>query len=185
MGYFPNYIYLNPTADYREGLQLYRYNQSRVIRAGGEMMLTVRPWKHLDINLQGEYLFARQLSGDKAGYGLPFSPPWRLMPGVRFHWNPMVRTQSTDRTWKGYAAVNVRICGAQRDIVPPEKPTDGWWTLNMSVGQQFELDQCRLNIGLTADNILNTKYYDHTSYYRLIDIPEAGWNISVMASVEF
>ena len=185
VGYFPNYIYLNPTADYREGLQLYRYNQSRVIRAGGEVMLTVRPWKHLDINLQGEYLFACQLSGDKAGYGLPFSPPWRLMPEVRFHWNPMVRTQSTDRPWKGYAAVNVRICGAQRDIVPPEKPTDGWWTLNMSVGQQLELEQCRLNIGLTADNILNIKYYDHTSYYRLIDIPEAGWNISVMASVEF
>ncbi|MBO4691083.1 MAG: TonB-dependent receptor [Paludibacteraceae bacterium] len=185
VGYFPNYIYLNPTAEYREGLQLYQYNQSRVIRAGGEVMLTVRPWTHLDINLQGEYLFARQLSGDKAGYGLPFSPPWRLMPELKFHWDPIVNRQSSNRKWNGYAAVNVRICGAQYDIVPPEKPTDGWWTLNLSVGQRFELTKCAMNISLQADNILNTKYYDHTSYYRLIDIPEAGWNLSAMLSVEF
>ncbi len=175
VGYFPNYIYLNPTAGYREGLQLYQYTQAQVIRAGGEAMLTIRPWQHLDINLQGEYLFARQLSGEKSGYGLPFSPPWRIMPELRFHWDK----------WPGFAAVNVRISGAQMDIVPPEKPTPGWWTLNLSAGQKFVLSTCTLNLTLSADNILNTKYYDHTSYYRLIDIPEPGWNISAMVSVEF
>lgn len=185
-GYFPNYIYLNPTAEYREGLQLYRYTQAQVVRAGGEAMLTVRPWRHMDISVQGEYLFARQLSGDKKGYGLPFSPPWRVMPELRFHWEtPLVHRTSLPRPSLGYAAINFRVCGAQRDIVPPEKPTDGWWTLNLSAGQKFHLSSCELSISLKADNILNTKYYDHTSYYRLIDIPEAGWNISVMAGVEF
>ncbi len=174
VGYFPNYIYLNPTSDYREGLQLYRYTQARVVRAGAEMMLTVRPWEYLDISLQGEYLFARQLSGEKAGYGLPFSPPWRLMPQLRFHWKE-----------QGYAAVDVRVSGAQRDIVPPEKPTEGWWTLNMSAGQRFSFNTCALTLNLKAENILNTKYFDHTSYYRLIDIPEAGWNLSAMVSVDF
>ena len=183
VGYFPNYIYLNPTPDYCEGLQLYRYNQSQVIRAGAEVTLTVRPWKHLDLNLHGDYLFARQLSGDKAGYGLPFSPPWRIMPEVKFHWEPTVN--SSRDPWNGYAAVNIRICGAQYDIVPPEKPTDGWWTLNLSAGQRFVLPTCAVSLSLKADNILNTKYYDHTSYYRLIDIPEAGWNLSAMLGVEF
>lgn len=174
-GYSPNYIYLNPTAAYSEGLQLYRYTQAQVIRAGGEAVLTVRPWRHMDIQVQGEYLFARQLSGDKKGYGLPFSPPWRIMPEVKFHWLKE----------SGFAALNVRICGAQRDIVPPEKPTPGWWTLNLSAGQRVELQDCALNFTLAADNILNTKYYDHTSYYRLIDIPEQGWNMSVRIGVEF
>ena len=184
-GYFPNYIYLNPTAEYREGLQLYRYTQAQVIRAGGEAMLTVRPWRHMDISLQGEYLFARQLSGDKRGYGLPFSPPWRLMPELRFHWEPMVHGKCLNGKCLGYAALNVRLCGAQHDIVPPEKPTDGWWTLNLAAGQRFLLPSCVLNVALKTDNILNTKYYDHTSYYRLIDIPEPGWNLSVMVGVEF
>ena len=181
VGYFPNYIYLTPTADYREGLQLYRYTQAQVIRTGAEAMVSVRPWQYLDINLQGEYLFARQLSGDKAGYGLPFSPPWRLMPELKFHWDPMVKMSK----WLGYAGVNVRVCGAQYDIVPPEKPTNGWWTLNLSAGQQFVLTSCTLHLTLKAENILNTKYYDHTSYYRLIDLPEAGWNLSAMLSVDF
>jgi len=185
VGYFPNYIYLSPTADYREGLQLYRYTQAQVIRAGGEAKLLVRPWQHMDISIQGEYLFTRQLSGDKKGYGLPFSPPWRLMPELRFHWTPMVNGKWSNGKWPGFAALNVRVCGAQRDIVPPEKPTPGWWTLNLSAGQHFVLSSCTLNLTLKAENILNTKYYDHTSYYRLIDIPEAGWSLSAMFGVEF
>ncbi|MCR5049821.1 MAG: TonB-dependent receptor [Paludibacteraceae bacterium] len=184
-GYFPNYIYLNPTADYREGLQLYRYTQARVVRAGAEMMLTIRPWQYMDINLQGEYLFARQLSGDKAGYGLPFSPPWRIMPEIRFHWAPSVQSVNPTGRWQGYAGINVRICGAQHDIVPPEKPTPGWWTLNISAGQTIALPTCSLHLSMKAENILNKKYYDHTSYYRLIDIPEAGWNLSAMLGVDF
>ena len=183
VGYFPNYIYLNPTPDYCEGLQLYRYDQAQVFRTGAEAMLTVRPWQHLDINLQGDYVFARQLSGPKAGYGLPFAPPWRITPEVRFHWEPLVR--GSREAWNGYAAVNIRITGAQYDIVPPEKSTEGWWTLNLSAGQRFVLSACAVSLSLKADNILNTKYYDHTSYYRLIDIPEAGWNLSAMVGVEF
>ncbi len=184
-GYFPNYIYLSPTADYREGLQLYRYTQAKVIRAGAEASVCVRPWRHMDIGLQGEYLFARQLSGEKKGYGLPFSPPWRIMPEVRFKWEPVISGKHLNGKCSGYAAVNICICGAQYDIVPPEKPSDGWWTLNLMAGQQFVLSACKLSISLKADNILNTKYYDHTSYYRLIDIPEAGWNLSIMIGVEF
>ena len=79
----------------------------------------------------------------------------------------------------------IRITGAQYDIVPPEKPTEGWWTLNLSAGQRFVLSACAVSLSLKADNILNSKYYDHTSYYRLIDIPEAGWNLSAMVGVEF
>ena len=183
VGYFPNYIYLNPTPDYCEGLQLYRYSQAQVFRTGAEAMLTVRPWRYLDLSVQGDYVFARQLSGDKAGYGLPFAPPWRITPEVRFHWEPTVSTARD--AWNGYAALNVRITGAQYDIVPPEKPTEGWWTLNLSAGQRFVLPTCAVSLSLRADNILNTKYYDHTSYYRLIDIPEAGWNLSAMVEVEF
>ncbi len=181
VGYFPNYIYLNPSFAYREGLQLYTYSQVQVLRSGVELMVTYRPWYYLEVNLQGEYLFARQLSGDKAGYNLPFSPPWRMMPDVKFLWSPLVR----QRVWKGYAAIDVRLCGAQYEIVPPEKPTDGWWTLNISAGQQFDIDNCQLQLSLKAENILNAKYYDHTSYYRLIDIPEAGWSISAMLGVTF
>ncbi|MBR0309782.1 MAG: TonB-dependent receptor [Paludibacteraceae bacterium] len=184
-GYFPNYIYLSPTARYREGLQLYQYTQTQVFRCGAEAMLTVRPWQHLDINVQAEYIYSRQLSGDKAGYGLPFSPPCRMMPELKFHWAPAAFTDMLNGRCDGYASINVRISGAQHAIVPPEKPTNGWWTLNLGAGQRLAFNTCTLALTIKAENILNTKYYDHTSYYRLINIPERGWNISAMVSVEF
>ena len=181
--YFPNYIYLSPTSGYREGLQVYQYQEAQVFRTGFEAQVILTPWQHMDIALQADYLFARQLSGTHKGYGLPFSPPWRLMPELRFRWT------------EGYAAVNVRVAGTQHDIVPPEKPTDGWWTLNLRAGQQvtlFASDSMTtdaapvvMSVSLTADNILNRRYMDHTSYYRFIDVPEPGWNVSLMVGLTF
>ena len=76
--------------------------------------------------------------------------------------------------------INAHVVGKQDEIVPPEKPTDGYWTLNASVGKQFDIAKNTLKVAFHADNLLNRRYYDHTSYYRLIDVPEPGRNFSMM-----
>lgn len=174
--YFPNYIYLNPTAYYVEGLQLYQYTQAQVLRFGMDAQITVTIKKHWEMELKGEYLYARQLSGDKKGYGLPFSPPWSADAEVRYLYN-----------WKGdgYVGISVHVAGAQKEIVPPEKPTDGYWTLNASAGKNFILGKSTLKLAINANNLLNKRYYDHTSYYRLIDVPEPGFNMTFMLGVDF
>ena len=87
---------------------------------------------------------------------------------------------------KGHVGLNARIVGRQDEIVPPEKPTDGHWTLNFSAAKDFPLGQRKtLKVVLQAQNLLNRRYYDHTSYYRLIDVPEPGINVSGMVAVEF
>ena len=85
----------------------------------------------------------------------------------------------------GFVKLDVRICGAQLEIVPPEKPTDGWYTLNLSAGKSFPLGKTLLKTGLQVENLLNRRYYDHTSYYRLIGVPEPGINASLMLGLEF
>lgn len=50
VNYFPNYIYMNPTSGYYEGLQLYHYTQSKVLRWGFEATVN---WKILD-NLEAD-----------------------------------------------------------------------------------------------------------------------------------
>ena len=176
VNYFPNYIYLNPTAQYVEGLQLYNYTQARVLRWGVEAQATWVIDSHWETELKGEYLYAEQLSGDKKGYTLPFSTPWSVDAGVKYSFQ-----------WHGdtFVGLNTRIVGAQHEIVPPEKPTDGHWTLNLSAGKQIALQGCTIDIALHADNLLNRRYYDHTSYYRLIDVPEPGRNVSLMVGLEF
>ena len=176
VNYFPNYIYLNPTAQYVEGLQLYHYTQARVLRYGVEAQATWLIDRHWEAELKGEYLYAEQLSGQKKGYTLPFSIPWSLDAGVKYSFQ-----------WHGntFVGLNTHIVGAQYNIVPPEKPTDGHWTLNLSAGKQIPLRSCKLNMAIHADNLLNRRYYDHTSYYRLIDVPEPGRNFSLMVGLEF
>jgi len=73
--------------------------------------------------------------------------------------------------------------------VPPEKPTEGYFLLNAALGYCFHFSHLRhkhaLTLTLQAQNLLNRRYYDHTSYYRLIGVPEAGRNFSLVASYAF
>ena len=55
------------------------------------------------------------MSGEKKGYGLPFSPPWGGEVSLKY-------TFLED----GFVSLGTRFAGRQEDIVPPEKPTDGW-----------------------------------------------------------
>ncbi len=177
LNYFPNYIYLSPTAQYVEGLQLYNYTQARVLRYGLEAQLSYEIDRHWTAELQGEYLKAEQKSGEKKGFTLPFSTPWSMDASVKYGFG-----KHND----GFVRLNAHIVGEQDEIVPPEKPTDGYWTLNLAAGKQFDLgNRTKLNVALHADNLLDRRYYDHTSYYRLIDVPEPGRNFSAMVGLEF
>ena len=179
INYFPNYIYLNPTAQYREGLQLYYYTQSRVLRWGLEASLSycfLRDWQ---LNVGGEYLYANQLSGEKKGYTLPFSTPWSARMELRYNL-PVV-----DESKGGFAAVEFVMVGDQNRVVPPEEPTPGHHVLNLSVGKSFTFGKQALRLTLRCDNLLGAKYFDHTSYYRLIGVPEPGRNFSLMAAWNF
>ena len=176
LNYFPNYIYLNPSSQYVEGLQLYYYTQAKVLRYGVEAQVKWDFAKHCQAYAEGEYLYARQQSGEKKGYTLPFSTPWSVEAGLKY---------SYDSKGKGFVRLSAHVVGAQNEIVPPEKPTDGHWTLNFSTGKDFLFRGKTVHAVLHADNLLNRRYYDHTSYYRLIDVPEPGFNLSMMVGVDF
>lgn len=176
LNYFPNYIYLNPTAQYVEGMQLYHYTQARVLRYGLEAQASYEIDRHWQADVQGEYLYARQKSGEKKGYTLPFSTPWSIDMAAKY---------SFGGDGNGFARLSAHIVGAQHEIVPPEKTTDGYWTLNLALGKQWQVGRTKINVAVHADNLLDRRYYDHTSFYRLIDVPEPGRNISAMVGLEF
>ena len=75
VNYFTNFIYLNPTADYYETLQVYAYKQAKVLRYGGELSLGITFNQSLSLDTSVEYVYAEQLNGPKKGFTLPFNPP--------------------------------------------------------------------------------------------------------------
>ena len=179
--YFPNYIYLNPTSTfdyfYGAGNQVFQYAQSRVIRYGGEAEVTYRFSERLDISLLGEYTYAEQLSGDKKGYTLPFSPPPSLL--INANWSPRLGKVFREP----YLSVDYRLVGSQDRIVPPERKTDGYRTVAVRMGTGVCLLRRTVQLSLQALNLLNERYMNHTSFYRLIGLHEASRNIVLSLNV--
>ena len=179
LNYLPNYIYLNPTPQYKEGLQLYYYTQAKVLRWGFEASVSWKILPCLRLDVDGEYLYARQLSGEKKGYGLPFSTPWSARAELRY----LLPAQAPAKS--GFVALEWQVVGTQDRIVPPEEKTKGHQVLNAGIGKKFKLGDNSFELTLRGENLLGKRYYDHTSYYRLIGVPEPGRNFSAMVSWMF
>lgn len=174
LNYFTNYIYLNPTAAhdrlYGNGHQVFNYSQSEVLMFGTEIHTHVQLTRLLKAGLIGNYLFSQQLSGDKKGFTLPFSPPASFLFHIKY---------SKMRIWVvdyPYLSADIKLVSTQNRIVPPENKTPGYQSINMGLGGKLNIGSSAISFALQAHNILNSKFYNHTSFYRLINVPEQGRN---------
>ncbi|NQX85738.1 MAG: TonB-dependent receptor [Flavobacteriaceae bacterium] len=181
VNFFDNFIYLNPTSNYYETLQIYDYTQTQVFRFGGEINVNIQPWEALQVNASIEYVYGRQTSGVKKGFALPFSPPLSSFLSVTY--------ALKDMAWflKPQFKADFRLTAKQEDIVPPEEYTSGYNVLGVSFISEFEMfnSKNRSQLRIKVNNVFDTKYFDHTSFYRLIDVPEAGRNLSVSLTIPF
>lgn len=179
VNYFPNYIYLNPTSEYYEAQQIYYYSQSKVFRSGGELALNYNLTKELNLMADAEYIYSVQLSGDKQGYTLPFSPPLTSNLGLKY--SPATKGFFLNPSLD----INLKLVADQNNIVPPEKKTAGYALLNMGASATLQAGKQQFELNLQLNNALNTKYYDHTSFYRLIEVPGQGRNLVVTLEIPF
>lgn len=183
VNYFSNYIYLNPTSEhdrlYGNGNQVFYYTQSKVFRFGAEFHSHFQLLKFLQLGLMGEYVYSEQLSGDKKGFTLPFSPP----PSAIF--NVKLKKQKFKIIENAYLSIDYRITAAQNNIVPPEEPTPGYQYINIGLGGNVKINNQKISVSMQVKNLFNKKYFNHTSYYRLINVPEAGRNFIVNISIPF
>lgn len=183
VNYFPNYIYLNPTSDfdfyYGAGNQIYQYTQSSVFRYGGEFHAHYLFGKSLKLGIIAEYIYSIQLTGEKKGFTLPFSP----QPSVLL--NGTYSPKKIKKLIEPYFSVDLQYNASQKNIVPPEKATPASMLVNLAVGSRIIWKQQEIQISLQIKNLANTPYLNHTSYYRQIDLVEAGRNFILALSVPF
>lgn len=180
--YFPNYIYLNPTSQhdiyYGAGNQVFEYEQSKVMRYGGELQTRYQFLSVLSVEILAEYLYSEQLSGNKKDYTLPFSPPASVLFGMTY--SPEIKNWGDT-----YFSLDYRYTAAQNQIVPPEKKTASSNVFNLALGTKLKTGKQDFTISLQVQNLFNTKYLNHTSFYRLIELPEASRNIILSVKVPF
>lgn len=180
--YFPNYIYLNPTPvydySYGAGNQIYEYTQNQVMRYGGEFTADYRLSPSLKVGFVGEYVYARQLSGPKKNFTLPFSPPASGMFSIHY---------SRDFKWvkNVYTTLDYKLVAEQNRIAPPENKTAGYQLINLALGGSLPINNQQIELSLQVQNLLNSTNYNHTSFYRIIGVPEPGRNIILTAKIPF
>ena len=180
INYFPNYIYLNPTSEYYEAQQVFYHSEAEVFRAGGEMVLSYAILPTLKIATDIEYIYSLQLSGSKKGYTLPFSPPATSNIELKYsslNTNGLLKNPSL--------GMDIRLVASQNNIVPPEKKTAGFALLNFSAAAGVKIYKQLVEINFQLTNALNTRYYDHTSFYRLVEVPGQGRNFVVNVLIPF
>ncbi len=181
--YFPNYIYLNPSSEhdrlYGNGNQVFYYTQSEVLRFGGEIHSHFNFLKIYNLGFIAEYVYSEQLSGKKKGFSLPFSPPASVLFNLKF------TPQNTGPVKNSYFSVDYKIVARQNRIVPPEEKTAGSQLINVSVGGEIGFGNQKIALAFQIQNLLNQKYFNHTSYYRLINVPEPGRNFVLNINIPF
>ena len=133
----------------------------------------------MQVSLDAEYIYSLQLSGLKKGYTLPFSPP--LNANIEISYKPEPRGVFSNTE----IGALLKLTAAQNSIVPPEKKTPGFAIWNLSAATEVLIGKQALKFNMQLNNILNTRYYDHTSFYRLIEVPGQGRNLVVTIQIPF
>lgn len=183
LNYFPNYIYLNPTPNYDyaygAGNQIYNYTESEVLRYGGELKVDYAFSENYSAGIIAEYVYSEQLSGAKKGYTLPFSPPASVLFNFTY-------SKNISKTFSNaFAALDYKIVGEQNNIVPPENKTDGYQLVNLSLGTDIKWNKQIINLNFQVQNLLDSKNFNHTSFYRIIGVPEPGRNFILSLKMPF
>lgn len=183
VNYFSNYIYLNPTPEYDKffggGNQIFKYAQCQVFRYGSELQITYSVFRSLQVGIISEYVYSLQTSGEKKGFTLPFAPPASAIFNTKYD------MENIGFFKNAYLWIDYKVTATQNDIVPPEKPTPGYQIINLGLGGIINFYSQKIHTNLQIRNLFNTKYFNHTSYYRIINVPEPGRNIILNLKIPF
>jgi iron complex outermembrane receptor protein len=166
-----DYIYLNPSSMFEDGLRVYDYMQQDSKLYGGEIHLnknTSIDW--LSYYTSIEYVFAESMDGE----ALPFISPLTLNQVFNIDFG------------NNYSVEIDFIAKAKQSRVSTfEEETDGYSVLNLSGNYKTEFMTNDLNLFWRISNVFDKEYYDHLSRLKTAGIEEMGRNISVGLKYNF
>lgn len=167
--WFDNYIYLNPTGEWSllpHAGQIYRYTGARAVFAGGEVDLSIDFLRYLNYRFIGEYVYTYNRDEHTA---LSFSPPASMRNILAWEKKPL----------RLYA--ECQSIASQNRIARNEDRTAGANLLHLGGSILFR----NMELSVSVRNLLNTRYYNHLSFYRKVEIPEPGRNFQLSIKIPF
>lgn len=167
--WFDNYIYLNPTGEWSvlpHAGQIYRYSGARAVFMGSEVNFSIDFLSCLNYSFTGEYVYTYNRDEHTA---LSFSPPASMR-------NVLAWSKNNFRLYAECQSI-----ASQNRIARNEDRTAGANLLHLGGSIAIR----GVEVSLSARNLLNTKYYNHLSFYRKVEIPEPGRNFQLSIKLPF
>jgi iron complex outermembrane receptor protein len=174
--YFSNYIYLSPSGVFptveideqlypvAESGQMYTFRQTSAIHTGAEMQVNWQANNVFDLTANSEYVWAQNLI---TLLPLPFTPPATFQLIAEVHWPGVVFLKNI------FINLNAGYYMAQKRVERNEPATSSYQLLNVSSGFNVGKKEL-LNISFNIQNLLDRKYLNHLSRYRILNLPEPG-----------
>jgi iron complex outermembrane recepter protein len=180
--YFDNYIFLNPSGNFSvlpHSGQIYQFTQSEAVLTGVEVDLEKTFFQKLRTQAVFEYLYNRQVTSSRSrNYPLPFSPPVNGFGEVGYSFLENSNTFNDTEFF-----VNTSFALEQDRIAQTEEITPGYMIYGSGIRTGISVGNFKASANLQVSNIFNTKYFNHTNFYRALEIPEMGRNIQLMLRI--
>ncbi len=173
VSWYSSYIYLQPTGEWSvlpDAGQIYRYSQCEAFFAGAELSAEVRFASNFSYDLAVEYVYS--INVDER-IPLSYTPP---------------TTATNSVAWEhslGRVVAEWQFVADQNRVARNEDPTPGANLFNLSASFDLSSFSEGASLTLSVDNIFNTKYLNHLSYYRQVEIPEPGRNFQLSLKIPF
>ena len=178
--YYTDFIYLSPTSRFSnlpEGGQLYQYRQDNAFYTGAEASIEYHAMKELHLKTGMEYVYNYNINTQLA---LPFTPPFSVLGEVEYTF-PLREKAFSDVFINFYA----QYFAVQNRVDRNEKSTPGYTLINFSSGFDLKIRNQALVFIFSVQNVAGTKYMNHLSRYRLLNLPEQGRNFNVTLKLPF
>ncbi len=173
--YFNNYIYLAPTTETLNGIQVFRYTQNDATLYGGEAAMIIKPFKGFELNTNFSTVTGILFDGSY----LPFIPANKIHSDLKYTFN-------IKNTFKDfYVLVGNDYVFAQNHPAKIETTTKQYTLYNAALGTHVALKKEIINISVSCNNLLNTTYYDHLSRFKAYGINNIGRNIVLNIQIPF
>ena len=183
---FKDFIYLAPTSQFSssldpdafpEGGQVFQYRQNDAFFAGGEVAAEYHPVEALHLRLAYEYVYNYNLD---TRLPLPFTPPASVYSELEYEISPVV-------SWIDGVniGINYKSVMDQNRVDRNERTTPGYHLWGFNLGTQLAFDSFKADLLFAVQNLTNTRYFNHLSRYRLLNLPEQGRNFVISLHVPF
>lgn len=159
---------------------VFRYDQSDATINGLEMRVTINPPTAKWIKLQLSY---SRIEGKFKGAGyLPDIPADKLTAALT------LKSEKMNYLYKPFLTVAARNYSERVNIAFSEKSNESYFLLDFHLGGSFRWGNQFFDISVSANNILNTNFYNQYSLLRNLGtsgVSDMGRNVSVQLHIPF